>query len=62
MASEPRPQPKVKKGPPLPWTEETIPERATPALPVDPDEAAVAFRRDAKRRRPRLLEALPDDE
>lgn len=58
--AEPRRQPKVKKGAPLPWKEEALPDTSKPVIPVDPDEAATGFRRDAKRKNPRLLDAVPE--
>jgi hypothetical protein len=60
MAEERRP-PKVQKGPPLPWTEERVPDEAKPELPTDQEQAAAAFRRDARRKRPRLLDAEPGE-
>jgi hypothetical protein len=50
---------RTPSGRPLNWPEETLPDRARPILPPDQEEAAAAFRRDAKRKKPRLLEATP---
>lgn len=53
--------PRMPKGAPLNWPDEVLEKRAEPVLPPDQEEAASAFRRDAKRRKPSLLDALPDD-
>lgn len=58
MAERP---PRVPPGAPLNWPDEVLEKRAEPVIPPDPEEAAAAFRRDAKRKKPRLLDAVPDD-
>lgn len=60
MADERR-KARTPKGKPLPWTEERIPDEAKPVVPADAEEAAAAFRRDAKQKNPRLLDAVPDE-
>jgi hypothetical protein len=52
---------RVAKGAPLNWPDPVIPAVAAPALPMDADVAAAAFKRDARRKRPTLLEAVPDE-
>jgi hypothetical protein len=52
--------PKVPKGKPLNWPDPAVEDAAKPALPQDADEAAAAYRRDAKRKRPGLLDAQPE--
>jgi hypothetical protein len=56
-----RKQPRVTRGAPLNWPDEVLEKRAEPVLPPDQEEASAAFRRDAKRKKPRLLDAVPDD-
>lgn len=56
-----RPQPRVARGAPLNWPDEVLEKRAQPVLPPDQEEASAAFRRDAKRTKPRLLDAVPDE-
>lgn len=52
---------KTPKGAPLNWPDPVLPAVATPALPMDADVAAAAFKRDARKKRPTLLEAVPDE-
>jgi hypothetical protein len=56
-----RPPPRVIRGAPLNWPDEVLEKRAQPVLPPDQEEASAAFRRDAKRMKPRLLDAVPDE-
>jgi hypothetical protein len=52
---------RTPKGKPLNWPDPVLVDASQPSLPTDADEAAAAFRRDAKKKRPRLLEAKPDE-
>jgi hypothetical protein len=57
--ADPKP-PRVRPGKPLNWPDPVIEEVAKPTLPQDADEAAASYRRDAKRKRPGLLDAEPE--